>query len=245
MGFVLLGIATLTPAGVSGALVRQHRARPRSPACCSSWPARSRTGTAPATSTTSAAASTGGRRASAALLAFAAVACLGLPGLAGFWGEMLALLGAYSPAIPSCRGDYLVFMALAGVGAVLTPRTSSSAIRRVCQGASGAADALADVERRRVGRLDAAARADRRARAVPVACCWSADPADRPGGGGDRMTIQTVDWLAIAPPLSSSRAGVLALLVDAFLPRRRPVRWPSPVCSGSACALAACSSLDC
>ena len=32
------------------------------------------------------------------LLAFAAVACLGLPGLAGFWGEMLALFGAFDPA---------------------------------------------------------------------------------------------------------------------------------------------------
>ena len=30
------------------------------------------------------------------LLAFAAVASLGLPGLAGFWGEMLALLGKLS-----------------------------------------------------------------------------------------------------------------------------------------------------
>ena len=31
----------------------------------------------------------------ASILAFASVASLGLPGLAGFWGEMLALLGAY------------------------------------------------------------------------------------------------------------------------------------------------------
>ena len=32
------------------------------------------------------------------LLAFAAVASLGLPGLAGFWGELLAMTGAYRPA---------------------------------------------------------------------------------------------------------------------------------------------------
>ena len=34
------------------------------------------------------------------LLGFAAVASLGMPGLAGFWGEFLALVGAYHPARP-------------------------------------------------------------------------------------------------------------------------------------------------
>ena len=38
-----------------------------------------------------------------ALLAFAAVASLGLPGLAGFWGEMLALLGSYDPGRRAAR----------------------------------------------------------------------------------------------------------------------------------------------
>ena len=49
------------------------------------------------------------------------MASLGLPGLAGFWGEMLAMLAAYSTRPPRCRSTtYLVFMVLAGVGAVLT-----------------------------------------------------------------------------------------------------------------------------
>ena len=38
------------------------------------------------------------------LLTFACLASLGLPGLAGFWGEMLVLLGAYHPAI-CCHGQ--------------------------------------------------------------------------------------------------------------------------------------------
>ncbi len=38
------------------------------------------------------------------LLAFGAVASLGLPGLAGFWGEMLALFGAFRPAAGSPAG---------------------------------------------------------------------------------------------------------------------------------------------
>jgi NADH-quinone oxidoreductase subunit M len=68
------------------------------------------------------------------LLAFAAVASLGLPGLAGFWGEMLTLLGAFDPAAGLDRGYYLVLMALAGVGVVLTTTYFVIMIRRVAQG---------------------------------------------------------------------------------------------------------------
>ena len=50
-----------------------------------------------------------------ALLTFACLASLGLPGLAGFWGEMLILLGAYNPADVLPRTTYLVFMAIAGL----------------------------------------------------------------------------------------------------------------------------------
>ena len=70
------------------------------------------------------------------LLAFAAVASLGLPGLAGFWGEMLVLLGAFDPAPGLSRPYYLVLMALAGVGVVLTTTYFVMVVRRVAQGSS-------------------------------------------------------------------------------------------------------------
>jgi NADH-quinone oxidoreductase subunit M len=135
MGFVLLGISTLTPIGINGAMYaniahglitgllfflvgaikdRHHTADidvlggglyERTPRL-------------------------GG------LLAFAAVASLGLPGLAGFWGEMLALLGAFQPAPGLTRGYYLVLMALAGVGVVLTTTYFVKVVRRVAQGTS-------------------------------------------------------------------------------------------------------------
>ncbi len=70
------------------------------------------------------------------LLAFAAVASLGLPGLAGFWGEMLALLGAFDPAPGLSRPYYLVLMVLAGVGVVLTTTYLVMVVRRVAQGSS-------------------------------------------------------------------------------------------------------------
>jgi NADH-quinone oxidoreductase subunit M len=80
----------------------------------------------------------------AAVFAVAAMASLGLPGLAGFWGEMLSMLSAYSPHPDLPRGTYLVFMALAGLGVVLTTTYFVVAVKRLCQGV-GTGDSLSDV----------------------------------------------------------------------------------------------------
>lgn len=69
----------------------------------------------------------------AGLLVFASVAGLGLPGLAGFWGEMLTLLGAYEPGAGLARPLYLVWMVVGGIGAVLTAWYLLSLLRTVCQ----------------------------------------------------------------------------------------------------------------
>ncbi|MEP6697717.1 MAG: NADH-quinone oxidoreductase subunit M [Pseudonocardiales bacterium] len=53
------------------------------------------------------------------LLTLAAIASLGLPGLAGFWGEAFAVLAAYRPAAALNRTLYLWLAALAAVGAAL------------------------------------------------------------------------------------------------------------------------------
>ena len=54
------------------------------------------------------------------ILAFVAIASLGLPGLAGFWGEVMALLSAFSPAEGLDEGLFRGFMVAAGIGTVLT-----------------------------------------------------------------------------------------------------------------------------
>jgi NADH-quinone oxidoreductase subunit M len=79
-----------------------------------------------------------------AIFGLAAMASLGLPGLAGFWGEMLALLAAFDPNPELARSTYLTLMVVAGVGVVLTTAYFVVAIRRVCQGVPDA-DALVDV----------------------------------------------------------------------------------------------------
>jgi len=51
---------------------------------------------------------------------YAAIASLGLPGLAGFWGEMMALLGAYNPAPGLNVTLFRVLMVGGGIGTILT-----------------------------------------------------------------------------------------------------------------------------
>jgi NADH-quinone oxidoreductase subunit M len=54
------------------------------------------------------------------ILAFAAIASLGLPGLAGFWGEVFALLAAFNPAAGLSDGLFRMYAILGGVGTILT-----------------------------------------------------------------------------------------------------------------------------
>ncbi|GAA2997063.1 NADH-quinone oxidoreductase subunit M [Streptosporangium longisporum] len=133
MGFVLLGFATLTPVGINGALfgniahglitallffvagaIKERHGTSDMPALGGGMLTRlPRVGS---------------------LLTFACVASLGLPGLAGFWGEMLALLGAFQPAAGLSRPLYLVFMALGGLGTVLTAAYFLLMLSRVTHG---------------------------------------------------------------------------------------------------------------
>jgi NADH-quinone oxidoreductase subunit M len=56
----------------------------------------------------------------AGLLAFTAIASLGLPGLAGFWGEVFALLASFEPAPGLSLGLFRTLMVFGGIGTILT-----------------------------------------------------------------------------------------------------------------------------
>lgn len=53
------------------------------------------------------------------ILGFATMASLGLPGLAGFWGEFPAILAAYNPANGVSETIFRTYMVIAAVGTVL------------------------------------------------------------------------------------------------------------------------------
>lgn len=157
MGFVLLGIATLTPTGVNGALFANIAHGLITGLLFFLVGAlKDRYGTADLDTLAGATGATLYGRAPrlGGLLAFAAVASLGLPGLAGFWGEMLALFGAFDPADDLSRPAFLTFMSIAAFGTLLTAAYLLVVVRRVCMGAlrneePGEQDTkpLADVQR--------------------------------------------------------------------------------------------------
>ena len=118
MGFVMLGIATFTDVGINAAIVGmvahgvitgllfflagsiQHRYHTREMARL------------------------GGNQKTlpilGGILGFAAMASLGLPGLAGFWGEFMALLAAYNPFAGANLALFRTAMVVGAIGTVLT-----------------------------------------------------------------------------------------------------------------------------
>ncbi|QKV69030.1 NADH-quinone oxidoreductase subunit M [Streptomyces harbinensis] len=140
MGFVLLGISTLTATGVNGALFANvAHGLITGLLFFLVGAVRERTGRTDldALAGTAGAALYGRTPRLGGLLAFAAIASLGLPGLAGFWGELLAMLGAWHPADGLSRPAYLTYLALAGLGTLLTAAYLLLMVRRVCMGPAG------------------------------------------------------------------------------------------------------------
>ncbi|MGW1102071.1 complex I subunit 4 family protein [Streptomyces sp. NPDC002540] len=137
MGFVLLGIASMTPTGVNGALFANiAHGLITGLLFFLVGAVKERYGTADLDTLSGAtgAALYGRAPRLGGLLAFAAVASLGLPGLAGFWGEMLALFGSFHPAEGLSRPAFLTFMSIAAFGTLLTPAYMLLVVRRVCMG---------------------------------------------------------------------------------------------------------------
>ncbi|MGW7295345.1 complex I subunit 4 family protein [Streptomyces xiamenensis] len=140
MGFVLLGISTLTATGVNGALFANvAHGLVTGLLFFLAGAVKDRLGTTDLdTLTRTAGAALYGRTPRlGGLLAFAAIASLGLPGLAGFWGELLAMLGAFHPADGLSRPAYLTYLAVAGLGTLLTAAYLLLMVRRVCMGPAG------------------------------------------------------------------------------------------------------------
>ena len=135
MGFVMLGIATLTPVGinaavfgmiahgvitgmlffVAGSVKERYHTREIAEIGGGMFQTMPRMG---------------------AIFAFVAIASLGLPGLAGFWGEIMALLAAFSPAaaLEPYLGLYRVLMVLGAIGTVLTAGYFLWMMQRVMMG---------------------------------------------------------------------------------------------------------------
>ncbi|MEH1012091.1 NADH-quinone oxidoreductase subunit M [Micromonospora sp. CPCC 206060] len=133
MGFVLLGVATLTATGLQAALIGNiAHGVITGLLFFLAGAVKDRTGTGLL-------AELSGLRETAprlaGLLAFAAVASLGLPGLAGFWGEAFAVVAAVQVGGPF----WTTLAVLAAVGGALTAAYLLRLLRRVTHGRPGPA----------------------------------------------------------------------------------------------------------
>jgi NADH-quinone oxidoreductase subunit M len=116
----------------------------------------------------------------AAVFAFAAMASLGLPGLAGFWGEMLAIRSAIYHAAPLPEATYVVLAVIAGLGVILTTAYFLAVIRGTLQGAPAAVQPVnPDVD------------------SVELASA-EVDPAS-PEIGAVRPDVQPMEWVVWSP----------------------------------------------
>ena len=119
MGFVMLGIATLTTIGIQAAIfgmVAHGIITGMLFFCVGSIYDRYHTREI---------ATIGGGMSQempklAGIFAFVAIASLGLPGLAGFWGEVMSLLASFDPAPGLNITLFRTYMVIGGVGTVLT-----------------------------------------------------------------------------------------------------------------------------
>ncbi|MET7357565.1 NADH-quinone oxidoreductase subunit M [Streptomyces sp. NPDC005562] len=186
MGFVLLGISTMSPTGVNGALFANiAHGLITGLLFFLVGGVKDRTGTTDLDTLArdSGAALYGRAPRLGGLLAFAAVASLGLPGLAGFWGEMLALFGAFEPADDLSRPAFLTFMAFAAFGTLLTAAYMLIVVRRVCMGPTARPAAAPD-------QPAPAALSDEPAPATPPAVPTPADEAQAPAADAQVSTAE-------------------------------------------------------
>jgi NADH-quinone oxidoreductase subunit M len=133
MGFVLLGIATLTVTGIQAALIGNVAHGVITGLLfflAGAIKDRAHTGNL---------AALGGLRETAprlaGLLGFAAIASLGLPGLAGFWGEAFAVLASLRRG----GGLWTALAVVAAIGGALTAAYFMRLLRRVTHGPAGVA----------------------------------------------------------------------------------------------------------
>jgi len=86
------------------------------------------------------------------MLGFCSMASLGLPGLAGFWGEFPAILAAYNPADGLNEVVFRVYMVIAAIGTVFAAGYLLWLLQRTAFGTpkdewTGHEDELTDVGR--------------------------------------------------------------------------------------------------
>jgi NADH-quinone oxidoreductase subunit M len=132
MGFVLLGVASLTAAGLQAALIGNIAHGVLTGLLFFlAGAVKDRYGTG-ALGRVSGLGTASPRI--AGVLGLAAIGSLGLPGLAGFWGEAFAVFGAWRPGAGLSRPLFVTLAVVAALGAAITAAYFLRLLRRVVTG---------------------------------------------------------------------------------------------------------------
>jgi NADH-quinone oxidoreductase subunit M len=128
------------------------------------------------------------------VLGFCAMASLGLPGLAGFWGEFPAILSAYSPNFDLSEELFRTLMVIAAVGTVLAAAYLLWLYQRTAFGTPPAEFAGAD--------HDDDAHGAHAAHSVSAAVNPEHASGDHDGDHADLHDVTPVEWISWLPMLA-------------------------------------------
>src|SRR5690606_38692999 len=144
----------------------------------------------------------------AVAFAFGCLASLGLPGLAGFWGEMLVLRGAYEVGPVLSKTGAWILLGVAALGIVLTTAYFVGVIRRLLQGEPGASpEPIGQLRSDDRQRGDQGAEADR-----PVAPLHVTDRRGSAEAEAEPLSDEPVDL----DPEQATATGVLVFAIVAL-----------------------------
>ena len=130
----------------------------------------------------------------AGIFAFAAMASLGLPGLAGFWGEMLAIRSAVDQSAALPENTFTVLAVIAAFGVILTTAYFLALMRGMLQGPLPAGPALS-------GGAPPGNRPRSSVARLPDPSTPGDAPPHRPGPDDDAPDVGALEWVAWSPLL--------------------------------------------
>ncbi len=127
------------------------------------------------------------------ILGFASMASLGLPGLAGFWGEFPAILSAYNPNFGLSEPLFRTLMVIAAIGTVLAAAYLLWLYQRTAFG-----EPSAEFKGHSTAEINAGHDADSHGMAHSLSSAANAD-ADEHDDHEEIKDVQLTEWIAWTP----------------------------------------------
>jgi NADH-quinone oxidoreductase subunit M len=154
----------------------------------------------------------------AAAFCFGCIASIGVPGLAGFWGEMLALRGAYEVGPAMDRAGAWTLLGIAALGIVLTTAYFVGLMRRLLQGEPSQDETIRHLWSDDPQHDDQASEDSRRIARPQVTYRLGGAEADAEPPDLDRAQRITVGILVVSIAVLGLVPGLLSSIIEQAMP---------------------------